>query len=228
MHPIFIYTSGLLTTGCYVYDHRRKRERKALNGFAIAKDIKQVSTTHYDKTTSEKKKATAVFFQYWRTERIQVEPLFQQRQDSDYLEQPLRMPDEKRHPLVQFFKVPLQVTRSHLIKRDKRQTKNESRRKSRNPGCTSGPHILWPDDVWRKHCGQIDGGHFIDVLIARGVMQQVEQQLQKAAVGRRQQHEKQLKRFNLTILVRSVCLVPFLIKAGELWSQHMKRFIKNE
>lgn len=77
--------------------------------------------------------------------------------------------------------------------------------------------------MWSKHGGQIDGGHLINVLIAGGVMQQVQQQLQETAVGCWQQHEKQLKCFNLTILVRSICLVPLLVKVGQVWLQHIKK-----
>lgn len=39
------------------------------------------------------------------------------------------------------------------------------------------PYIFWPDDVWSKHCGEIDSRHLVDVLIASSVIQQVKQQL---------------------------------------------------
>lgn len=88
------------------------------------------------------------------------------------------MPDEKCHPLIQLFNVPLQVTRSHLNKQTNKKTQKPTTLKTTvvkvdSGWCTYGPHILWPDDVWSKHRGQIDGGHLVKVLIAGGVMQQV-------------------------------------------------------
>lgn len=94
--------------------------------------------------------------------------------------------------------------------------------KQKRKRCICAPHIFGPEDVWSKHGGQIDGGHFIQVLIAGGVVQQVEEQLQKAAVGCWQQHEEQLKGFDLTVLVQSIRLIPVLIKEGELWTEHIR------
>lgn len=68
--------------------------------------------------------------------------------------------------------------------------------------------------MWGKHCGEIDGRHLVDVLISSSVVQQVQQQFQQAAVGWWEQHEKQLKGFNLVFLVGHICLVPSFIKAS--------------
>lgn len=64
------------------------------------------------------------------------------------------------------------------------------------------------------------------MLIAGGVVQQVEEQLQKSAIGCWEQHEEQLKCFDLTILVKSIRLIPVLIKEGELWAESMKSELK--
>ena len=80
-------------------------------------------------------------------------------------------------------------------------------------------HRFWPKDVWCKHGGQVEGGHFVEVLIAGRVVQEVEQQLQEAAIGWRQQHEEQLKRLDLTLLVRDVRLVPRRIQTSQFCSQ---------
>lgn len=66
-----------------------------------------------------------------------------------------------------------------------------------------------------EHGGEVDGGHLVDLLVTRGVVEQVEQQLQQAAVGRRQQHQQQLERLDLPLLVRDAGLVALIVEAGQ-------------
>lgn len=74
----------------------------------------------------------------------------------------------------------------------------------------------------REHGGEIDGGHLVDLLISSGVVEQVEQQLQQAAVGRRQQHEQQLERLDLPLLVRDVGLVALIVEEGQRCAREAK------
>lgn len=58
------------------------------------------------------------------------------------------------------------------------------------------------------------------------MVKQVQQQLQQTAVGWWQQHEEQLKCLNLAFLVRHIWLVPFIVKASQLWTQHIRELFK--
>lgn len=64
------------------------------------------------------------------------------------------------------------------------------------------------------------------MLIASSVVQQVQQQLQQAAVGWWEQHEKQLKCLNLAVLVRHIRLIPLIIKASQLWTQQIRKSLQ--
>ena len=79
-----------------------------------------------------------------------------------------------------------------------------------------GTYILGPDDVRCEHGGQVDGRHLVDVLVACGVVQQVQQELQEAAVSWRQEHEEQLERFDPPRLVGDVRLIALGIEASQL------------
>lgn len=66
------------------------------------------------------------------------------------------------------------------------------------------------------------------MLIAGSVVQQIQQQLQQAAIGCREQHEKQLKCLNLAFLVRHSCLIPLIIKASQIWKQQIRELLTKE
>ena len=91
---------------------------------------------------------------------------------------------------------------------------------------TKSLYIFGPDDVWSKHCGEINRRHLVDVLIASSVVKQVQQQFQQAAVGWWEQHEKQLKCLDLAFLVRHIRLIPLIIKESELWKWQMREKAK--
>lgn len=88
------------------------------------------------------------------------------------------------------------------------------------------PYIFWPDNVWSKHFRQVDSRHLVDMLIASSVIQQVKQQLQQTTIGWWEQHEKQLICLNLAFLVRHICLIPFIIKASQVWTQQRKELLQ--
>ena len=71
----------------------------------------------------------------------------------------------------------------------------------------------------REHGSQVDGGHLVGVLVAGGVVQQIQEQLEHAAVGRGQQHEEQLEGLDLPLLVGHVSLVPPLVKQSAFWEK---------
>ena len=100
------------------------------------------------------------------------------------------------------------MTVSHIFRLDISRPKNPQ-----------APYVLGPDDVRGEHGGQVDGGHLVGVLVAGGVVQQVQQQLQQAAVGRWQQHEEQLEGLDLTLLVGNIRLVPLLVKQSAFWEK---------
>ena len=74
-----------------------------------------------------------------------------------------------------------------------------------------------------KHGSQVDGGHLVGVLVAGGVVQQIQEQLEHAAVGRGQQHEEQLEGLDLPLLVGHVGLVPVLVKESAFWEKATRK-----
>lgn len=67
-----------------------------------------------------------------------------------------------------------------------------------------------------KHESQVEGGHFVFVLMLGGLIEQVQQQFEEAAVGWREQHEEKLQGFDLALFVRRGRLVALLVKQCHL------------
>lgn len=128
------------------------------------------------------------------------------------------MLDKKRDAVVQLIQVVLQIICSHLCTNTlcmKEREKKATTHKKMVGGGTQ-TYIFGPYDVWCKHECQVEGGHFVFVLLLGGLIQQVQQQFEEAAIGWRQQHEEKLQRFDLTLFVRHGRLVASLIEQRDL------------
>lgn len=77
-----------------------------------------------------------------------------------------------------------------------------------------------PEDVRGEHEGQVVCRHLVLVLQLGGVVQQVQQQLEQRAVGRRQQQEEQLQRLDLALLVGNRRLVAVLVEQRHVWKRN--------
>lgn len=89
---------------------------------------------------------------------------------------------------------------------------------ARNRKITEKTHayIFGPDDMRCEHERQVEGGHFVFILLLGGLIEQVKQQFEEAAVGWRQQHEEKLQSFQLALFVRHGRLVAFLVEQRDL------------
>lgn len=130
------------------------------------------------------------------------------------------MPDEKSNAVIELLNGSLQIAGQYLHNRRQHTagrlevhlTVTQTATDRGRPSC---PYALGPDDVRGEHGGQVDGRHLVDLLVASGVVEQVQQQLQQAAVGRRQQHEEQLEGLDLPLLVGDAGLVALVVEAGQ-------------
>lgn len=77
-------------------------------------------------------------------------------------------------------------------------------------------YVFGPYDVRCEHESQVEGGHLVFVLLLGGLVEQVQQQLEEAAVGWREQHEEELQGFDLALFVRHRRLVAFLVELRDL------------
>lgn len=141
--------------------------------------------------------------------------------------------DEEGHGVVELLQVVLQVGSRHLDQRSGRKEKQLSERTQSqgqvcSPKVAAGPYVSGPEDVRGEHEGQVEGRHLVALLLPGRVVQQVQQQLEQRAVGRRQQQQQELQRLHLALLVGHSRLVAVLVQQGQICSRRKREGQKDK